>query len=260
MAKVKMGDIKSGSENVKNVFRRPMNRRFSSWLEKQSFSNDELLEILMLCENIERHNDSREFYNRLLLSQKGIFNRGVFIYFLNHIYEKDTLVHLITKSSGLREEDKLKWITNSILSAHYWFIPNFYMNDDCKSVGIDVKNAPYNIRIAKDMVRFKKRVTNCIFPDENNEYMLEILDTMNEDELYEWYEEVVSRTYETVALEFLKTYPRTTEKMLEHYYNKSKREILAEHPNFPPKIKIKIFEETGNEKYLPEEAKNIFLF
>lgn len=262
MAKVKMSDIKSGSENVKNLFKRSMSTRYSNWLKNIKFSSDELVEILDICENIEHHKDSREFYNLLLLSQDTTFSHEVFEKYMNVIFENDTLMHLLARSDGLTEQDKEKWINSSILSSFYWFIPNFYQNGESKKYGIDITQYPYNLTLASAMVRYRKRFNkNCVFAEGFSDYMKTILDTLTEDQLYEWYTDVVRQTYEESAVNFLSSYPKTTERMLSDYYNnRHKNNKLAIHPNFPKDIKNKIFLETGDEKYLPTEVKDIFIF
>ncbi|MDZ7937343.1 MAG: hypothetical protein U5M53_03265 [Rhodoferax sp.] len=61
MAKVKMSDVKSGSKNVKSLFRTPMINRTDDFLRKYTFTNDELLEILDISQNIEKETLCSEF-------------------------------------------------------------------------------------------------------------------------------------------------------------------------------------------------------
>jgi len=97
MPKVKMSDIKSGSENVKTLFKRIVGDRKLDWLKKQTYSNDELLEILDISENIEQHKDKRRFYQELIESQAGPFSQEVFIKYTRKVYHVEALMNLIRK-------------------------------------------------------------------------------------------------------------------------------------------------------------------
>lgn len=127
MPKVKMSDVKSGSENVKNVFRRTMDMRTLGWFKKQKYTNDELLEIMNISISIERHKDHRYLYQRLIESQTGPFNREVFVAFRDLVFHTESLLNLIRYSEGITDADKAKWIDYAILTSSYWFIPNFFI-------------------------------------------------------------------------------------------------------------------------------------
>jgi len=260
MPKIKMSDIKSGSENVKNVFRTSMSNRTKKWLTNKVYTNNELLEILELCE-VERHNDKRFFYQNLIDSQKGPFNADVFNNYKSVLFHTSSLMNLLTNSKGVNDIDKTKWIVSAILTNSHWFLNNVFINNVCIKYGMDIKKKPFNLTMAKSMVEYNHTLTiSAVTPVEYSDYLREILNTLSDDELYDWYISSVSKTYKDNALFLLMSYPNTTEKILRHYYEKSKMDALASHPNFPPEIRLEIFKRTKDEKYLPKEAQDIFLF
>ena len=265
MPKVKMGDIKSGSPNVKTLFKRAMLYRTQGWLKKQNYTNNELMEILQISENIERHKDHREFYKDLIISQNGPFNSEVFNAYKSVVFNVDALLNLITNSKGINDTDKAKWIDYTMLTSMFWFMSKFYINGKCNEVGIDIKKSPFNLRLAISLVIYKNRAMSVaassgLFPLDYEEFMMTVLDSLTKSELYDWYVDTVSTTYRSAAVAFLLKYPNTTADMLENYFEKSNEYKLATHPNFPDELKVEIYKKTGDEQYLPKVATDIFLF
>lgn len=265
MPKVKMSDVKSGSENVKNVFRRTMDMRTLGWFKKQKYTNDELLEIMKISISIERHKDHRYLYQRLIESQTGPFNRAVFVAFRDLVFHTESLLNLIRYSEGITDEDKAKWIDYAIITSSYWFIPNFFMNGEAEKVGIDIKKPPFNLSFAKNVVRYKhKIVQGSDFSKDENKLFWDVLDSLTDAEKMQWYQDVIAQTYENTAVTILVSYPNTTPEIIEAYYkrntNSQTRSILVMHKNTPPELRMEMYEIYKDEKFLPQEIQDIFLF
>ncbi len=262
MSKVKMSDIISGSEEVKSVFKRPMINRLKS-LKKQIFTNDELLEIVDISENIENHNNKRAFYQNLILSQNGPFNNTVFGAYIDKLFHVDTLLHLINHSPDISEKNKLKWVNYLMVVATHWTVFNFFSKGSGNGVGIDVTQSPFNSVYAANIVRYVDKANNGTISDAYKKELHRILDTMTEGEIYEWYVTEVAITYEKRAMEFIMSYNRIPSNAIAHYWEKttfSSKEKLALHPNCPEDLIEYVFDRTGREEYLPQAAKDIFLF
>jgi len=262
MPKIKMGDIKSGSENVKAVFRKPMSYRNRSWLKKQKFSNDELIEILYLADEKERHKDYREFLQMLVMSQEGPFNLKMFKKFVNKTFHKDTLLHLVENTKGLDDEAKFSLINYSVLTAPFHFIPNFYMNGECNKYGIDVKKSPFNKAYASAQARYADSLQSKTYEiKEYNDFLYEILDTLTEDELFDWYKTELKHKH--YKYQYILDYKNCPESLFKFVYENSdilNKKVLAKHPHCPDETKIMMYEETGDESYLPQDVQDIFVF
>ena len=263
MAKVKMGDISNSSNNVKSVFRLPMSSRTNKWLEKQTFTNSDLLDILYISDNKEYHSDKRSFHQRLIKSQKGPFSAEVFRVFAENLFEIDSMLHLLENSPTTTPEARLRWLDYTMVSSAHWFTFNFYSKDSGNSYGIDVTKTPYNKAYAGHIVRYSDKMGRG---NVNEGYFTELhraLDSMSDSEIYDWYIGSVSTTYAERAVDFIMSYDKMPENVIQHYYDKSvlkHRQKLATHQNCPAGIKQEMFDETGDEKYLAQEAKDIFLF
>ncbi len=263
MPKIKISDIKSGSENVKAVFRRNMPDRTLSWLQKQTFTNAELLEILDLIEQ-ERHKDHRYFHQRLIDSQKGPFSREVFVAYRDILFHVDSLLNLIYNSKGVTDEDKARWMDYSFVTAYYWFLPNFYMNGDCKKVGIDPFKMPFNMSFAANAITYGNKLKRNM-EDKEKAYLWSVLDTLSEAEQMEWYKKAVMQTYEKTRIDLLTEYPNTSSEILRAEYGRvnnmydMKGKVVL-HPNCPPELRMEMFELTKDNKYLPQAVQDIFLF
>jgi hypothetical protein len=264
MPKVKMSDVKSGSENVKTLFKRIVGDRTLTWLKKQKYSNDELLEILDISENIERHKDKRKLYQDLIESQVGPFNQEVFIKYTNKVYHVEALMNLIRNSFGITVEDKEKWIVVSMVTSSYWFTPYFFMNGECEKYGINIYKTPFNKIFASSAVKSTGTRTELKFSPSSKErnFLWSVLDSMNDEEKMQWYIDDIARTYESKAVDILTSYPNTTPEILTDYYNRTPKQKgeIASHPNAPQEIKNEMYALTKDEKYLPEIVKDIFWF
>jgi|SaaInlStandDraft_4_1057021.scaffolds.fasta_scaffold15790_2 hypothetical protein len=265
MAKVKMGDVKSGSENVKNVYRKPMSSRTSTWLEKQEFSSAEMIEIYEISDKIEYHRDKREFYHRLLASQTGPYNVDVFRLYINDIYHVEALMYLIHMCKGLSNEDKSQWMINAMLTQSYWFLPNFFDNGVCKKYGIDIEKAPLNkAMVDAILIGVGGKGSNASFSFAYETFW-KALDSMGEQDVIAWYMKDLRHKYTHTIMEILTNYPNTPTAVLKDYYEVIQRipglvYKLAEHDNCPSEIKVSVYKETKDDKYLPQEAKDVFLF
>lgn len=262
MPKIKMSDIKSGSENVKAVFRKPMSYRNKSWLKKQKFSNNELIEILDLADNKERHRDYREFLQMLVLSQEGPFNLKMFENFVHKTFHKDTLLHLIEHTKGLDNDAKSEFINYSVLTAPFHFIPNFYKNGECNKYGMDVKKYPFNISYAVAQTTHADSLQSKTYEvKEYNEFLYEVLDTLSEDDLLKWYDRNLRQKH--FRHDLILGYENCPEKLFMMLYESSdvlNQRKMAKHTKCPNEIKVKVYEETGDESYLPKDVQDIFIF
>lgn len=262
MTKVKMSDIKSGSEEVKKVFRRPMSSRLKP-LKKQVFTNDELIEILEISEEIEGHKEKRYFYQELIVSQSGPFNNEVFGAFVDKLFHIDSMLNLLENSKGVSEPNKLRWLDYMMVSSTHWTVFNFFSKDTGTQFGIDVTKSPYRINYAKHIVRYADKVGRGNISEDYYKELHRILDTMTEDEIYDWYVNSVASTYEKRAVDFLMSYDKMPKKVLERYWKKTSlynKEKLAIHPNIPEELRDWMYQKTKDEKYLPQTAKDLFLF
>ncbi len=267
MAKVKMSDVYSGSKNVKELFKLPMISRTERFLQQQSYTNDELIEILDLSERIENHTEKRKFYQRLISSQPGPFNKNVFLEYNSKLFSVDSLKNLIRNSKGINDFDKCKWIDYAVLTSFTVFVYNYFLTGESKEVGIDPMVKPFNMQIASDMVRYSDKMKNTIssnmLSSNYRNFLFNILNTFSETEQYNWYLETLATTYEQKTMDILVSYENISSKIIEHYYNKANvtnREILAKLDKCPTEIKMKYYEKTEDESFLPKTAKDIFLF
>lgn len=262
MAKVKMSDIRSGSEEVKKVFRRPMTSRIKP-LKNQVFTNAELVEILDISENVEYHKDKRYFYQALIESQKGPFDDSVFGAYVNKLFHIDSMLNLLKNSTGVSEHHKLKWLEYMMVSSTHWTVFNFFSKDAGIPFGIDVTKPPYRHSYSTYIVRYMDKMGRGNPPIEYFDELHRILDTMNPDEIYDWYLDEVATSYEVKAVELLMSYDTMPEKVLQHYWDKTtlkNKEKLALHPNIPDELREWMYNETDDIKYLPDSVKAVFIF
>jgi hypothetical protein len=263
MPKVKMSDIKSGSENVKDVFRATMTGSRRKKFVKQKFTNDELLEILDISENIEYHKEKRNMYQRLIVSQSGPFNAKVFDAYLDKLFDVDALLNLLENSKGISDESKLKWLDYLMVTSTHWAVFNYFSRDAGTSFGIDVTKPPFRTNYAQHIVKYADKMGRGNISQDYFNELHRILDTMSEGEIIEWYNDSVTSTYEKRAVDFLMSYDKMPGKVLQHYWNKTtliNKEKLALHPNIPEELREWMYQETQDEKYLPQAAKDLFLF
>lgn len=258
MPKVKMSDVKSGSQNVKEIFKLPMSSRTSKKLSSLILNDDELIEIFNISNDIEYHKDARTFYQRIIKSQKGPFNAEVFNLYTNNVFEVDSLMHLLELSRGINDEEKCRWITYAMATSATWFLSNFFMNGNSKSFGIDPIKKPFSLTLIEKIARTQ------ISMNQIGDFFFGILDTLSDEEQYDWYIHNVASIFEKQAVSILTSYPNTSEKVLMHYYIKSfnnvTKEQLCKHKNMSINIKMEMYEKTGNTDLLPNDVTDILLF
>ncbi len=264
MPKVKMSDVKSGSISVKNLFKIPMSSRIMA-LKKFTFTNRELIEILEISEDIENHSDKRRFYQQLIQSQKGPFNSNVFKWYIDKLFDINSLLHLIDHAENLSIDDKLSWLNYMMVTSANWSVFNFFSKNMGLEYGIDVTQNPFRAIYSDLLVRYIQRAgfNNSISKDYYNE-VNRILDQMSESELYEWYTTSIQSSYVKKVISIIMNYPKMPSKIIVEYYEKISaadgKDELIKHPNMISEIKLAKFAETGREEYLPQTAKDVFLF
>lgn len=262
MPKVKMSDVKSGSTSVKNLFKLPMSSRIIA-LKKFTFTNQELIEILEISEDVEYHSDKRRFYQKLIESQNGPFNSNVFNRYIDKLFNIDSLMHLIENTENLSIDDKLSWLNYMMVTSANWSVFNFFSKNMGLEYGIDVTQKPFRSIYSDLLVRYIGGFNNSISNDYYNE-VNRILDQMSESELYDWYITSMKSSYVKKVIAIIMNYPKMPSKIVVDYYEKISavdgKDELIKHPNMISEIKLKKFTETGKEEYLPQTAKDIFLF
>ena len=261
MPKVKMSDVKSGSTSVKNLFKLPMSSRIIA-LKKFTFTNPELIEILEISEDVEYHSDKRRFYQKLIESQKGPFDSNVFNRYIDKLFNIDSLMHLIENTENLSIDDKLSWLNYMMVTSANWSVFNFFSKNMGLEYGIDVTQKPFRSIYSDLLVRYIGGFNNSISNDYYNE-VNRILDQMSESELYNWYTSMKS-SYVKKVIAIIMNYPKMPSKIVVDYYEKISaadgKDELIKHPNMIAEIKLAKFAETGREEYLPQTAKDVFLF
>ena len=264
MPKVKMSDVKSGSISVKNLFKIPMSSRITA-LKKFTFTNRDLIEILEISEDIEYHSDKRRFYQQLIQSQKGPFNSNVFKWYIDKLFDINSLLHLIDHAENLSIDDKLSWLNYMMVTSANWSVFNFFSKNMGLEYGIDVTQNPFRAIYSDLLVRYIQRAgfNNSISKDYYNE-VNRILDQMSESELYDWYTSSIQSSYVKKVISIIMNYPKMPSKIIVEYYKKISaadgKDELIKHPNMISEIKLAKFAETGREEYLPQTAKDVFLF
>ncbi len=264
MPKVKMSDVKSGSISVKNLFKIPMSSRITA-LKKFTFTNRELIEILEISEDIENHSDKRRFYQQLIQSQKGPFNSNVFKWYIDKLFDINSLLHLIDHAENLSIDHKLSWLNYMMVTSANWSVFNFFSKNMGLEYGIDVTQNPFRAIYSDLLVRYIQRAgfNNSISKDYYNE-VNRILDQMSESELYEWYTTSIQSSYVKKVISIIMNYPKMPSKIIVEYYEKISaadgKDELIKHPNMISEIKLAKFAETGREEYLPQTAKDVFMF
>ena len=264
MPKVKMSDVKSGSISVKNLFKIPMSSRITA-LKKFTFTNRELIEILEISEDIENHSDKRRFYQQLIQSQKGPFNSNVFKWYIDKLFDINSLLHLIDHAENLSIDDKLSWLNYMMVTSANWSVFNFFSKNMGLEYGIDVTQNPFRAIYSDLLVRYIQRAgfNNSISKDYYNE-VNRILDQMSESELYDWYITSIQSSYVKKVISIIMNYPKMPSKIIVEYYEKISaadgKDELIKHPNMISEIKLAKFAETGREEYLPQTAKDVFMF
>jgi len=260
--KIKMSDVTSGSANVKAVFRESMVARTARFLQRFTFSEAELLEIARLAE-VERHNDRKRLLHLVILSQSGPFSPKVFEQYLENAFvNNETLMYLLTNSTGLTDDHRERIITKSMYTGPGHFIPNFYMNGECNKYGIDVKKSPFNARFAKDYVWTASTPGRKIYEtDSYNNFLFEVLDTLSPEALMTWFEDdLKQKIFRFDLLLAYKNCPLPLFTRLFEISNTNEKNKLAKAETCPIEIKMRMFEETGDMSYLPISVREMFDF
>lgn len=258
MPKIKISEIKS--ENVKKIFRLPMSSRSLRFLESLTLTNDDIIETIEFAEK-EYHSNKRSFFQDLVKTQhtKLKFNRAAFNVLVNNLFEKDRLLELINNSEGLTKEDKIEFIGYGMTTAAYFFL-NYFVNGESKSVDIDVfSDSEYASEVFdrvmyKDSSKFSKESIDKLI------LLLKSLDSKGTEkakkrlkQAYSSWLVLLAAQWEDMPLELLEI---GLEDRAEYKY----RVELAKHKNAPEDVKAKFYEQTGDEIYLPNGVKDIFLF
>jgi len=268
-----MKDVKSGSENVKNIFRVSMDKRTPDFLSKLSLSNDEIVETYRLALN-EQHRRFSFFVRMLIKSQKGPFNDDVINRFVKDIGINgitDLLVDLIRKSDGnISKETKYDLMRKAIhFDANSFDV--FVNSGEAAKFGFDLDKEPWKRATMLDIVNGKGKTHLT----KNQQKLYTYLDKMDENTLFAFYSEsargpMTLKHHSRAWTE----YPRTTGKIIKHFVDdyilhgfRSESEPLPDylaafvkHPNCPDNIRLDLYEKTGDESLLPEEVQDIFVF
>lgn len=125
--------------------------------------------------------------------------------------------------------------------------------------GIDVTQNPFRAIYSDLLVRYNNLVSKDYYNEVNR-----ILDQMSESELYDWYTTSIQSSYVKKVISIIMNYPKMPSKIIVEYYEKISaadgKDELIKHPNMDHEIKLAKFAETGKEEYLPQTAKDVFLF
>jgi len=262
MPKVKMSDIKSESENVRDVFRIPMASRTWKWIQTKTFTNKELQEIHDISSDIEKSKVRKKFYSRLIRSQSGPFDDTIFRIFSDILYDKESMLHLLVNSVGVDNSDKVRWMKYAIETSP-WFVYDFMLKGDSAQYGIDITKGPFNIHFADFLIQSKDKLLNAAagMPDYYLDAIYTTLDTMNEKEFDIWHSYVqFNKEFFEIILKYKNTPVKLLQEMFDDYNDAFNKGQIAEHPNSPQELRHKMFEYTGDAKWLPEEVQDIFIF
>lgn len=184
MSKVKMSEIKS--EKVKEIFRRTLSMRTTKFLSTLKLSNDDLIEILDLSENIEKHNERRFFYQVLIRSQEGPFSRYVFNQYKIKLFDIDALLHLLENTPDLNDSEKMSIIPYLLLASPNWTTEYFLRNGQSNNFGIDPFAAPFSAKIADDLMYYVFN-KNYRRPKEYYNFFEKLLNTLTLEQLEKFY-------------------------------------------------------------------------
>lgn len=245
--------------NVETILQTHIKKRDAFFLSKFELSNDEIIEIRKSVTALTIQ--SREFLFRLVNSQKGPFNDEVVRVFTRLIDEKTSksLLKIIKKSdTNITNATRYYW---SKITMHFDRVGfNKFINSDAsKKLGFEMDKEPLK-RI--HMLNINRIYGNTTPIQDKIQAELHLyFDSMSEDELFDFYDESNSdlsfNTYFT-------DYPKITGKIIEHYIENTPhmeyKKQLAKHPKCPIELRMKIYEETGDDSLLPKYVQDIFIF
>lgn len=256
-----MSDIKSGSENVKSVFRISMSDRTSEFLKKLKFSNAELVEILTIADKIELHGSNRDFFRTLILSQSGPFNSEVFKIFMDKLFSYNSLFHLLKHSTDIDLTEKQEVISYFVLSDFKQTLQGIE-NGELAEIGLDPISKEFNYFFARALIKHSKQNNNYL--DSELATLFKILDTFSEAELIELFKNEMRTLFFSKTFEIISKYKKMPSYVIEAAFKRATRDIekttLAALENCPLDIKIEVFNLTGDSAILPKNVGDIFIF
>jgi hypothetical protein len=252
MTVVNQSDIKSGSKPVRDLFSLLPKDRDYGWLCTQTYSNDDLVEISYIVNNIESpHIKNFGFFNLLIQSQAGPFNSAVFAVYLKELNAVDVLIHLIAKTPNLSEKEKIAWLENpNIISKGFMTMVRYFFDHGVAAqCGISNTKSPYNVIFAKEIMVYGYSTNH----DRLKDFLFGSLNSLTPAELDSWYREtlfMICGEDNYVAVDVLGDYPNTPENLLDDYFSHTQNTALklklALHKNFPVKKIYPIWKETEN--------------
>ena len=251
-----MSDIQGSSENVKDVFRKSLISRTSKWLETKTFTNEELLEILHLCEFNEQNKNRSKFYDILILSQTGPFKPKIFEFVVGRLSDGDALLHLLQNSGNLTDEQQVSWLI-SVVKTSPQLTNSFVLGG-----GIDIESTPINHLFAHELIRQQKKIYDLIIPTHYSDVLKKTITSLTRDEFSKWFKD--TNSYHKDLTRLLLMDKNMHENMLNDLFNMSDSDWhghwITKHENCPDELKIRMFEKTDDPQYLPQEVQDIFVF
>lgn len=269
MPVVKMSDIKSGSENVKSIFRSSMSNRTIRFLETISLNNEELLEILDICQRIEKKTFTPAFYKRLILTQNN-FNNDVFLAFLPNLADPDAFENLLKKCKDINDSSKKRFIDYVFENLPVWGFKKFFSQPLSKELGIDVTLKPFNIVYVSTLIAHIDIIFNVAVFTLSDEIIAEIdriFATLTPSEIQTVYMStntlIKSDRLIQILLRSKNTPPNVFEYMVDKYKGSGSQDIkykIVRSSKCPANIKLAYYQSTGDESVLPQTIQDVFLF
>lgn len=255
MIKINNTTLENKTPEVELFFSIEAKNRDFSTLEKIIFTNDDLMEIFNISEEIEQHPLSENFYAYLIASRNDdfVFSNLVFINFL----EKGklpikTLTKLFNNTQDLSEKNKYDWLNYATYHFPHWFPDNFDL------IQLNIFKQPFNELVANNLIEF-------ISNKDISKFLISIFNSFNKNDFIEIFKKSLSsfKSNSDVAL-FLSKCENSPEEILKMCYDLLKRdddkELIGAHKNCPEQIKVSWYEKTGDEKFMPNYLKELFVF
>jgi hypothetical protein len=254
--------------NVKKILSIDLEERTIEFLSKFVLSNDELLEVFELTSK-KWSTAVTQFLSRLIDSQKGPFDKEVVTTYMNEIaYNRGAVTiifPLIRKADkNISEDIKYTWLIKAKR-----ILPNvfeeFVNSGEAAELGFDLTKEPWD-RASKRDSKLQIIFSNNTFTNEQLKILFDYFDTINEDELFDFYLEVVRAVNYRKQFMIWFNYPKTTAKIIEHYIEKIFQADLnnaiemAKHPNCTNDIKMEMFKKTDDPYFLPDDILTLFHF
>ena len=268
MPAVKMSDIKSGSENVKSIFRLAMSNRTIKFLETLTLNNEELLEIIDICQRIEKKYPT-SFYRDLILTQNN-FNNDVFLAFLPNLTDPEAFENLLKKSKDINDSSKKSFIDYVFENLPVWGFKKFFSQPLSKELGIDVTLKPFNIVYVSTLIARIDTIFNvAVFTlsDEIIDEIDRIFATLTPSEIQTVYMStntlIKSDRLIQILLRTKNTSPNVFEYMVDKYKGSGSQDIkykIVRNSKCPANIKLAYYQSTGDESVLPQTVQDVFLF